>query len=217
MTPETGTPRNGVPVVDDRNPWRVGLIGLAVAVVAAALLGYAGGWLTPKLTHPGDTSVEAGFARDMSSHHAQAVEMGMLAHEKSTNPEVRLLGADIALTQQAQIGMMQTWLRDWNLGPTGSQPRMAWMPDGGGTIRDGLMPGMATEAEMAQLRAATGNDFDLLFLRLMRQHHLGGIHMAQAADDLAGDGDVRWLAGTMVTGQQREITDIQNLLARLGG
>jgi len=217
MTPETGTPRNGVPVADDRNPWRVGLIGLAVAVVAAALLGYAGGWLTPKLTHPGDTSVEAGFARDMSSHHAQAVEMGMLAHEKSTNPEVRLLGADIALTQQAQIGMMQTWLRDWNLGPTGSQPRMAWMPDGGGTIRDGLMPGMATEAEMAQLRAATGNDFDLLFLRLMRQHHLGGIHMAQAADDLAGDGDVRWLAGTMVTGQQREITDIQNLLARLGG
>jgi len=217
MTPETGTPRNGVPVADDRNPWRVGLIGLAVAVVAAALLGYAGGWLTPKLTHPGDTSVEAGFARDMSSHHAQAVELGMLAHEKSTNPEVRLLGADIALTQQAQIGMMQTWLRDWNLGPTGSQPRMAWMPDGGGTIRDGLMPGMATEAEMAQLRAATGNDFDLLFLRLMRQHHLGGIHMAQAAEERAGDGDVRWLAETMVNGQQREITDIQNLLARLGG
>jgi uncharacterized protein (DUF305 family) len=217
MTPETGTPRDGVPVAERRIPWRVGLIGLAVAVVAAALLGYAGGWLTPKLTHPGDTSVEAGFARDMSSHHAQAVEMGMLAHEKSTNPEVRLLGADIALTQQAQIGMMQTWLRDWNLGPTGSQPRMAWMPDGGGTIRDGLMPGMATEAEMAQLRAATGNDFDLLFLRLMRQHHLGGIHMAQAAEERAGDGDVRWLAETMVNGQQREITDIQNLLARLGG
>jgi uncharacterized protein (DUF305 family) len=217
MTPETGTPRNGVPAADRRIPWRVGLIGLAVAVVAAALLGYAGGWLTPKLTHPGDASVEAGFARDMSSHHAQAVELGMLAHEKSTNPEVRLLGADIALTQQAQIGMMQTWLRDWNLGPTGSQPRMAWMPDGGGTIRDGLMPGMATEAEMAQLRAATGNDFDLLFLRLMRQHHLGGIHMAQAAEERAGDGDVRWLAETMVSGQQREITDIQNLLARLGG
>lgn len=217
MTPETGTPPDDVPVAGRRKPWRVGLVGLAVAVVAAALLGYAGGWLTPKLTHPGDTSVEAGFARDMSSHHAQAVEMGMLAHEKSANPEVRLLGADIALTQQAQVGMMQTWLREWNLGPTGSQPRMAWMPDGGGTIRDGLMPGMATEAEMAQLRAATGNDFDLLFLRLMRQHHLGGIHMAEAADELAGDGDVRALAETMVNGQQREITDIQNLLARLGG
>ena len=211
MTPDTGTP----PVSDARKPWRVGLIGLAVAVVAAALLGFAGGWLVPKLTHPGDASVEAGFARDMSSHHAQAVEMGMLAHEKSSNPEVRLLGADTALTQQAQIGMMQTWLREWNLGPTGSQPRMAWMPDGGGTIRDGLMPGMATEAEMAQLRSATGNDFDLMFLRLMRQHHLGGIHMASAADELAGDDDVRALAETMVNGQQREITDMQALLARL--
>jgi uncharacterized protein (DUF305 family) len=92
---------------------------------------------------------------------------------------------------------------------------MAWMPDGGGTIRDGLMPGMATEAEMAQLRAATGNDFDLMFLRLMRQHHLGGIHMSSAADELAGDDDVRALAETMVNGQQREITDMQSLLARL--
>jgi uncharacterized protein (DUF305 family) len=217
MTPETGSPRNGVPVGDVRRPWRIGVVGLVVAVVAALLLGYAGGWLTPRLTHPGDASVEAGFARDMSSHHAQAVEMGMLAHEKSTNADVRLIGADIALTQQAQIGMMQTWLRDWGLAPTGSQPRMAWMPDGAATVRDGLMPGMATEAQMAQLRAASGTEFDVLFLTLMRQHHLGGIHMAEAADELADDGDVRWLAETMVDGQQREITDIQSLLTRLGG
>ena len=37
--------------------------------------GYAGGLLTPPLTRPGDDSVEAGFARDMTTHHAQAVEM----------------------------------------------------------------------------------------------------------------------------------------------
>jgi uncharacterized protein (DUF305 family) len=199
-----------------RRPWRVGLVGLAVAVVAALLLGYAGGWLTPRLTHPGDTSVEAGFARDMSSHHAQAVEMGMLAHERSSNAQVRLMGADIALTQQAQIGTMQSWLRDWGLSPTGSQPRMAWMPDGAASVQNGLMPGMATEDEMASLRSATGPAFDRLFLQMMVRHHLGGIHMAEAADELADDGDVRWLAETMVSGQQREITDLQNLLKTVG-
>jgi hypothetical protein len=85
---------------------------------------------------PGPTSVEAGFARDMSTHHAQAVELAMLAHEKGSDPEVRQVGADIAMTQQAQIGMMQTWLDGWNLSRNSSQPRMAWMPDGGGELRD---------------------------------------------------------------------------------
>jgi uncharacterized protein (DUF305 family) len=164
---------------------------------------------------PGEESVDVGFARDMGAHHAQAVQIADLLRDRTDDEDFRVLAADIALTQQAQIGMMQTWLGEWGLSPTGSQPRMAWMPDGGGTIRDGLMPGMATEAEMAQLRAATGNDFDLMFLRLMRQHHLGGIHMAQAAESRAGDGDVRALAETMVNGQQREITDMQALLARL--
>jgi uncharacterized protein (DUF305 family) len=189
---------------------------VALGVVVGLLLGVAVGLLIPGLSRPGDTSAEAGFARDMSTHHAQAVEMGMLAQEKATDPDVRTLGADIALTQQAQIGIMQTWLRDWQLSPTGSQPRMAWMPDGAGSIRDGLMPGMATDAQRAQLRAATGRDFDILFLQLMLNHHLGGIHMAQAALDLSDNEQVRSLAGAMVAGQQKEITAIQALLNKLG-
>ncbi|MEV4626175.1 DUF305 domain-containing protein [Micromonospora sp. NPDC049523] len=189
---------------------------VAIGIAVGLVLGVAAGLLIPGLTRPGETSVEAGFARDMSTHHAQAVEMSMLAHEKATDPDVRTLGADIALTQQAQIGIMQTWLRDWHLTPTGTTPRMAWMPDGGGTIHDGLMPGMATDAERAQLRAATGQDFDTMFLRLMLNHHLGGIHMAEAALDQSDDEQVQSLAGTMVAGQKKEITAIQALLDKVG-
>jgi uncharacterized protein (DUF305 family) len=196
--------------------WRFGLVGVAVALVLGLLVGFGGGLLVQKLRTPGDGSVEAGFARDMSTHHAQAVEIAMIAHEKGNDAEVRQVGADIAMTQQAQIGMMQTWLRDWGLSPTGSQPRMAWMPNGPASVKDGLMPGMATDAERAQLRAATGRDFDALFLRLMINHHLGGIHMAQAAVQEAGNSDVKWLAQAMVDSQQREITDIRTLEARLG-
>ncbi|MGI5212241.1 DUF305 domain-containing protein [Plantactinospora sp. CA-290183] len=193
-----------------------GVVWLALAIVVGLLLGYAGGLLTPGLLRPGDTSPEAGFARDMSTHHAQAVEMAILAHEKATDPDVRIVAADIALTQQAQIGMMRTWLRTWNLNPTGSQPRMAWMPQGTEMVRSGLMPGMATDAERAQLRAATGRDFDVLFLRLMRNHHIGGIHMAEAILDLSDDEQVTALAESMKSGQQKEIALIDSLLAKLG-
>jgi uncharacterized protein (DUF305 family) len=194
---------------------RIGTAWLAVSLAVALLLGLGVGLLVPHFTTPGDDSVEAGFLRDMSTHHAQAVEMAMIAHEKSTTPGIVTLADDIALTQQAQIGYMQAWLRDWHLSPTGSQPVMAWMPDSAGAVVNGLMPGMATPDQIAALRKATGKELDIQFLTLMRQHHLGGIHMAQEAVKLSKNDDVTWLAQTMVTAQQGEITLIDQLLQQL--
>ncbi|MDW5323372.1 DUF305 domain-containing protein [Plantactinospora sp. KLBMP9567] len=196
--------------------WSAGTAALALAILLGLLLGFAGGLLAPGLLRPGDSSPEAGFARDMSSHHAQAVEMAILAHEKTTDPDVRTLAADIALTQQAQIGIMQTWLKEWGLSPTGRQPRMAWMPDGAGAVRNGLMPGMATDAQRAELRAATGRDFDALFLKLMLDHHLGGIHMAEGILDLSDDEQVTAMAESMVAGQKKEISLVRTLQGRIG-
>jgi uncharacterized protein (DUF305 family) len=191
-------------------PW------LAVlALVLGLALGVAAGLLIPRLTHPGDDSAEAGFLRDMSTHHAQAVEMSMIAHANSSNPRIVTLAGDIALTQHGQIGYMQAWLRDWNLSPTGSQQPMAWMPDSAGSVVDGLMPGMATPDQMATLRKATGNALDVQFLTLMRAHHLGGIHMAQEALNLTDDKNIDWLAQTMVAGQQSELGLIDSMLKEL--
>jgi uncharacterized protein (DUF305 family) len=194
---------------------RRGTIWLAVTLVLGILLGLGVGVLIPRLTTPGDDSVEAGFLRDMSTHHAQAVEMSMIAHQNSTNPEIVTLAGDIALTQHGQIGYMQAWLRDWHLSPTSSQEPMAWIPDSAGSVVNGLMPGMATPEQMAALRKATGKDLDVQYLTLMRQHHLGGIHMAQEVIKLSDNEDVTWLAQTMVTAQQGEIVVIDNLLKKL--
>ncbi|SIR62677.1 DUF305 domain-containing protein [Micromonospora avicenniae] len=196
---------------------RLGLVGIAVAVVVALLLGYAGGLLTPRLTRPGDDSVEAGFARDMTAHHAQAVEMGMLAFQRGTDPEVRQIGGDIASGQQGEIGIMQTWLRSWGLDPTGSQPRMAWMADGAGLVKNGLMPGMATPQEMEKLRAAQGREFDLLFLNMMINHHLGGVHMIDGVLDAGDEPEVLRTAQIMKNTQQTDLTNLQNAKKRLGG
>lgn len=187
-------------------------------MVALALLtvGYLFGLLTPSLRAPGDNSPEAGFARDMSVHHAQAVQMSMIAAAKATDPAIRGLAQDIALTQQAQIGMMSIWLQDWHLNPTGSQPRMAWMPEGSSELVNGLMPGMATEDQLNRLMNAQGKQVDILFCQLMLRHHLGGIHMAEGLLAVSHNTEVRTLAETMLVGQQGEVGDLQNYLQQLG-
>jgi uncharacterized protein (DUF305 family) len=195
----------------------VGTLWLAITLVAGLILG-AAGFFVYTLTAPGtpaDDSVEAGFLRDMSTHHAQAVEMSMIEHHSSTNQNLVTLSNDIALTQHGQIGYMQAWLRDWSLSPTSSQEAMAWMPGSEGSVQNGLMPGMATPAQLDALRKATGKDQDIMYLTLMRQHHLGGIHMAQEAISLSDNKDVDWLAQTMVAGQQGEINLIDDYLKQL--
>ncbi len=205
------------PGPDDRpaSPSRAVIAWVAAALVLGLVIGSAMAYFALRPTHPGDNSAEAGFLRDMSTHHAQAVEMALAAHAATTNEDIEALSSDIAVTQQGQVGMMQAWLRDWGLGSTGSRPPMAWMPDSAGSVRNGLMPGMASQQQMTELRAATGTARDIMFLNLMRQHHLGGIHMAQEALVLADDANVRWLAQTMVASQQYEITAIQDLISTL--
>src|SRR2546430_17219124 len=104
----------------------------------------------------------------MSTHHAQAVELAMITWQRSTDGEILQLAYDIATVQENQIGIMQTWLKDWHLLPTGRQPKMAWMPNGTKELLpDGRMPGMATDAEISQLRSASGTPLDILFCQLM--------------------------------------------------
>ncbi|HEY8474671.1 MAG TPA: DUF305 domain-containing protein [Natronosporangium sp.] len=203
-----------------RRGFGVGILALGVVVGLLAGFAVAMFALRPD-PPPGDDSPEAGFARDMITHHDQAVTMGMIAYVRATDPAVRQLGYDIAMTQQGQIGMMHQWLLDWGLDPTGSQPRMAWMADelDQAMIQQaGLMPGMATEEEMARLREeAEGVEVDLLFLDLMTTHHLGGLHMVDAVLERSDHPQVTALAEIMRAGQEKELQELTALKDRLGG
>lgn len=104
------------------------LVSLAVIVLAAVWLG-----TLVRPGPPGDTSPEAGFARDMLVHHAQAVEMAELVRFRTQDPVVRALATDIALTQQAQIGQVRGWLDVWGLPVAGRGRRWrGWATRGRG-------------------------------------------------------------------------------------
>lgn len=62
---------------------------------------------------PADGSVDAGFARDMSVHHQQAVEMSFIVRDRTDDEDVRRLAYDIINTQANQRGMMLGWLETW--------------------------------------------------------------------------------------------------------
>jgi len=193
---------------------------LILGVLAALLLlavGVAGGSLYRNATLPGDTSADAGFARDMSVHHGQAVEMAMWAYQKSSDSEIQTLGYDMATTQQYQIGEMNAWLTAWGLTTTPPHGRMAWMTEGSKALQPtGLMPGMATDQELDKLHNATGKDFDILFCQLMLRHHLGGVHMANEALQVVKTSEVKQLAHQVQQGQQLEITTLTAKLKSLG-
>lgn len=180
------------------------LLAVLAAVVAGAL------YLAPQA--PAEDSVEVGFARDMSAHHAQAVAMAEALRDRTDDPALRTLAGDIALTQQAQIGMMRGWLAEWGRTPTASGPRMAWMGD----PTDGLMPGMSSAQDQAEIDTLPVEQAEVRFLQLMVRHHTGGVAMARAGSQLAEDPQVVALADSIAAGQTAEIEYLQSLLAARG-
>jgi uncharacterized protein (DUF305 family) len=213
MTIDTHVPVEAAP--RPRRPFPV-LGAIAVLIAAALLLFFA-----TRSGTPGDTSPEAGFARDMAVHHAQAVEMAFIVRDKTTDGPLRTLSYDIITTQTAQRGMFMGWLQAWGLDQSSSQPVMAWMAGehghgGAAPPATGVMPGMATDEELNKLRAATGKDAEILFLQLMIRHHEGGIQMAQTLLKLSNRSEVRDLAQSIVDSQGAEIRLMKGLLTERG-
>ncbi|MFC4532346.1 DUF305 domain-containing protein [Sphaerisporangium dianthi] len=195
------------------------LITLISCVVTAVVMFLVFGRSAP----PGDASPEAGFARDMAVHHAQAVEMSFAVRDDSTDSRIRGLSYDIITTQTAQRGIFMGWLQQWGLDQAGSRPVMAWMAGHGehggsaaatpaGTGGAAAMPGMATADEMKRLQSAEGKDAEVLFLQLMIRHHRGGVEMAKAVLKLSNRDEVRAMAQNIVDTQNGEIAYMTELL-----
>ena len=212
------------PVVSPRGRDTLRLVLVVVTVVAALLAAGAVGWLIrggPSSTS--ESSVDAGFARDMSTHHTQAVIMAGYTRDTTTDPAIKNLAFDIESAQYTEIGEMTGWLDGWRLTRSSSRPLMGWM--GGMDMNTStttapadtpLMPGMATPNDVDKLEKLTGKTLDIYFLQLMLRHHEGGVAMAQYAVEHAKHSYVRGLAQKMVDNQNNEITVMKQMLATRG-
>ncbi|MFZ3469873.1 DUF305 domain-containing protein [Streptomyces sp. 4.24] len=222
-----------------RTYWAAGTaVGLALLFAVGATVATAGGAdsATPPPA-PGLYSADAGFARDMAVHHQQAVEMSFIVRDRTKDEAVRSLAYDIANTQANQRGMLMGWLDLWGLPKVvADEPPMSWMGTGahaGDHATDGhgadghgmgdvvtkpgaLMPGMATKEELARLGSAEGRDAEVLYLRLMTEHHKGGVAMARGCADQCTAPAERALAEGMVAAQASELALMADMLKQRG-
>ncbi|MFJ8042613.1 DUF305 domain-containing protein [Kitasatospora sp. NPDC096147] len=201
-----------------RRVWWPAALAAAVALGLGvpALVGSTSGGTAVAV--PAQESAEAGFARDMSTHHQQAVDMSFIVRDRTQAQDVRTLAFDIINTQANQRGMMTGWLDQWGLTQHSGATPMAWMKmDHQFTAHDGaLMPGMATNTDLDKLRSLSGRDAEVLYLQLMIEHHKGGVSMAQGFLDIGTDPVEKRLAQTMVNGQSAEIDLMTSMLAERG-
>jgi uncharacterized protein (DUF305 family) len=152
------------------------------------------------------TPADVKFMQGMIGHHAQAIEMTDLIATRTSREQMKLLGQRIAVSQADEMNMMRTWLR----------ARSQEIPsEHAHHTAEGMMPGMLTAEQMAELTAATGEAFDRLFLRYMIQHHEGALAMVDELFKTPGagqEGDINAFAADVDSDQRMEIDRMRALL-----
>lgn len=162
------------------------------------------------LSRVGHTPADVRFMQEMIGHHAQALEMTALLPSRTGREDMKQLGQRIEISQEDEIKMMQTWLKDRG------QPA----PDVHAHHAPGakLMPGMLTPEEMKRLADAKGVEFDRLFLELMIKHHEGALIMVKNLFDNNGAGqesEVFAFLSDVEADQQMEIDRMFAMLKEL--
>lgn len=135
------------------------------------------------------------FAEMMIPHHQQAIEMSDLALRKSQDSAIIDLARQIKDAQAPEIEQMKSW-------GASSNAHMGHMMDG-----------MLSDEEISALKAATGKDFDRLFLEGMIDHHEGAIDMAEMVVN-SKNHEVATLARSIIKTQRAEISTMKDLLNR---
>lgn len=149
-------------------------------------------------------SSDYGYATMMITHHSQALVMTDLAPGRAGSGQVKRLAERVNASQKPEIGAMEGWLK-----LNGGEEKAK--KEGGHEHGAMEMPGMATEAQLAKLRAAKGKAFDDLFISLMVTHHQGAVTMATDALSSGNNVQLEEMASDVIAQQTSEINRMRSL------
>ena len=186
------------------------IAGLVALIMALSISGCASA-SNKGMDHEGHSSEASGdlssddvmFLQMMIPHHQQAIDMSDLALTKSADSELLALAKDIRDEQAAEIVKMKAWL----------DKAGADLDPGHSMGHD--MGGMLSDSELAALEAATGKNFDLLWLKGMTGHHVGAIDMATMIEDADND-EIKSFGQAIVTSQSAQNKQMAAMIKRMG-
>lgn len=156
--------------------------------------------LTPQ-SGPRHNEADVLFVRMMVPHHEQALQMAALVPSRAGGTGVISVADRIRASQQPEVEVLRSWLRDRNL-----------RPDVESGHQHHTMHGMQSPAAIAALTSATGTAFDRMFIEMMSAHHQGAIGMAQAVLTAGVDPQIRELARNIAFEQAVEINRMREVL-----
>lgn len=166
---------------------------ILLAVIGVFLLS---GCATSEQANSEFSPSDINFAEMMIPHHEQAIEMSEIAFKNTMNSKVLQLAQEIKDAQAPEIDLMKSW----------AGVKVS-------THAGHMMDGMLSEDELNALRAATGAEFDRLFLQGMIKHHQGAIEMAMDVKN-SKSMVVAALSAAIITQQEIEITRMEELLLK---
>lgn len=164
------------------------------------------------------TPADVEFMQGMIHHHAQALVMARMAPTHGASPTMMVLTARIINAQKDEIALMQRWLRNREQTVPEVATDSAHLGMEHGEHMSMSMPGMLTEAQLAQLDAARGPEFDRLFLVFMIQHHRGALTMVRelfSSYGAAQEDRVFKLASDIEADQGSEVERMRKMLNEL--
>ncbi len=153
---------------------------------------------------PADAQYDLRFIDAMTPHHQGAVKMAQDALNKSQRPEIKKLARNMIADQNREVKQLKQWRQAWY--PKASAP-VAYDAQMGHTMAmsQTQMQGMMMNGDLG----AADAQYDLRFINMMLPHHEGAVVMAQDALKKSQRPEVKRLAQSIVTSQQREINEMK--------
>lgn len=161
-------------------------------------------------------TADVDFATEMIPHHAQAVQMVVIAQGRELDPEVASLMDDIRAAQVPEIETMTDWLTAWDKPIPDTSLDHSNAGDDMGDMSSGMdtsdMPGMMSADQMGALEDSTGTRFQTMWLQSMISHHEGAIEMANIEIEDGTNADAIAMARGIVESQTAEIKVMEGML-----
>ncbi|WP_245928510.1 DUF305 domain-containing protein [Murinocardiopsis flavida] len=158
---------------------------------------------------------DTAYVRKMIHHHRQAVVMTDLVPDRAHRGGIEKIADRMSVAQGTEIDAMEQWLDKGECKAKAEEPGH----DHGGSdnaacppIDHDSMPGMASKAQLADLKDAEGKEFDTLFVDLMTTHHEGAITMAEDVVKNGKDTMIRSMANDVIVEQRTEIDRMDSVL-----
>jgi uncharacterized protein (DUF305 family) len=130
------------------------------------------------------------FLDSMTMHHQHGLEMAKMAQERASHAELKAFAQKMVEDHQTEIDQMKRWRDQWYAG----KPEAVNMN----------LPGMAHNMDMVKLQAASGHEFDMMFLDMMIPHHQGAIDMSRDALKKASHQEIKTFARQIISKQQKD-------------